>query len=483
MTLPIPALAFPVALPVVAALLLLVVRNATLAAWVNCCVAALNFLLALSLFGAEQGRFGLLHLDHFNIYLIVLTTFITTTTAWFSAGYITTEIRNGRLNERRVRIYHTMYQLMSAAMLLALLADNIGLMWVAVEATALITVPMVALYRTQAAIKAAWKFFILCGVGIGLALFGTILLYLAATQVLGPGLDAMSWEELNQASPRMNAPLLDLAFVFLLIGYGTKAGLAPLHAWLPDAHAEGPTPICAVLSGLVLNIAFAAILRIRMLMTANDDTISPGIMLLTIGIVSVLLAAFSLWLRRDVKRFFSWSSIEHMGVIAVAFGLGGVGAHFAGLLHMGGHALAKSAIFFAVGHAAQRKGGQGFAQIGGLTLSSPALGWSLVLLIAAIAAIPPFALFTSEVLILGALFRQQPWLLILMAIGLIAAFAALVARMQSLCFGTPTPDAERPPVWHALGAIWLHIVVLTALGAAQPEFLTRWLISIAEYLR
>ncbi len=476
-------LIFPVALPLAAAVLLLLMRNARLASWVNCAVSVLNFVLALSLFGAEQGRFGLLHLDHFNIYLIALTTFVTATTAWFSTGYITTEIQNGRMTMARVRVYHAMYQVMSAAMLLALLADNIGLMWVAVEATALATVPMVALYRTRASIKAAWKFFILCGVGVGLALFGTILLYLAATQVLGAGLDAMSWDAVQKIAPRMNGPLLNLAFVFLLIGYGTKAGLAPLHAWLPDAHAEGPTPICAILSGLVLNVAFAAILRTRMLMMDNENTIAPNVMLLIAGSVSVLLAAFSLWQRRDVKRFFSWSSIEHMGIVALAFGLGGASAHFAGLLHMGGHALAKSAIFFGIGHAAQRKGGQSFGQIAGLTISTPVLGWSLALLIAAIAAIPPFVLFASEVIILGQMFRQLPWLLIPIGIGLIAAFAALVTRMQALCFGTPTPDIAQPPMWSTLGPVWLHIIALAGLGMMLPDFFVRWLVAIAEHLR
>src|SRR5690606_15565032 len=180
-----------------------------------------------------------------------------------------------------LRFYHAMYQVMMFGMNLALLANNIGLMWVAIELATLTTVVMVGMYRTHQALEAAWKYFILGSVGIALALFGTILVYMAALPVVGEGVDAMVWTVLAQNAPALDANLLHLAFVFLLLGYGTKVGLAPLHAWLPDAHAEGPTPISAVLSGLLLNVALFAVLRFKMLIAASPDAISPGPLLVT----------------------------------------------------------------------------------------------------------------------------------------------------------------------------------------------------------
>ena len=283
---------------------------------------------------------------------------------------------------------------------LALVANNIGLMWVAIEMATLTTVLMVGIYRTHEALEAAWKYFILGSVGIALALFGTILVYMAARPVIGEGLYAMVWTVLVTQAPRKFDPaLLNVAFVFLLLGYGTKVGLAPLHAWLPDAHAEGPTPISAVLSGLLLNVALYALLRFKMLLALNPAAIAPGPLMVTMGLISCVFAAFMLYRRRDIKRMFAYSSIEHMGIIVFAFGMGGPLANFAGLLHMTMHSLTKSAIFFAVGHIAQVKGTQKIADMGGLTVSNPVLGWGLVLGVVAIAGLPPLGIFMSEFLV------------------------------------------------------------------------------------
>ena len=255
-----------------------------------------------------------------------------------------------------------MYQTMMFGMNLAFVSNNIGLMWVAVELATLTTVLMVGIYRTHAALEAAWKYFILGSVGIALALFGTILVYMAARPVMGEGQDGMVWTLLVERAANFDAALLNVAFVFLFLGYGTKVGLAPLHAWLPDAHAEGPTPISAVLSGLLLNVALYALLRFKILLAANPASIAPGPLMVTMGLVSLIFAAFMLYRRRDIKRLFAYSSIEHMGIIVFAFGMGGPLANFAGLLHMVMHSLTKSAIFYAVGHISQIKGTQRISQ-------------------------------------------------------------------------------------------------------------------------
>ena len=193
-------------------------------------------------------------IDPFNVFLVILTAFIGLTTSLFSRPYLRTEEHHGRLNRRQLRLYHSMFQLFMFTMLLALTTNNMGILWVAMEAATLTTVLLVSLYRTPASIEAAWKYFILCGVGLAQALFGTILLYFAAEKVLGnAGSTALLWTHLNEVKGQLEPTVLSLAFVFMLVGYGTKVGLAPLHNWLPDAHAEGPTPVSAVLSGLLLN--------------------------------------------------------------------------------------------------------------------------------------------------------------------------------------------------------------------------------------
>ncbi len=316
---------------------------------------------------------------------------------------------------------------------------------------------MVALPRTAEAVGAAWRLFIICGVGIGLALFGTVLLYLAALPALGAGLAAMSWTALDEAAPRCDSAILNLAFVFMLIGYGTKAALAPLHTWMPNAHAEGPTPVSAVLAGSVLNVALVVILRLRAVMAANVDAMAPGPPIMALGLLSLLVAAFSLWRRQDVKSFFAFSSIEQTGVAAFAFGLGGEAALFGGLLHMTLHTLAKAAIFQSVGRVAQLKRSQRFGDIGGLLTSHRLLGLTLAAGIVAIAALPPFGLFTSEFLIATETLRRAPLLSLPLGVGLVTgAWAMTCGCKRSASARPPLIAGRRPPpsICCRPGCIW-----------------------------
>ncbi|MGB3720547.1 MAG: hydrogenase 4 subunit F, partial [Hyphomicrobiaceae bacterium] len=398
----------------------------------------------------------------------------------FSASYIGHELEIGRLTPANLRFYHAMYQALMFAMNLALLANNIGLMWVAVELATLTTVLMVGIYRTHEALEAAWKYFILGSVGIALALFGTILVYMAAQPVVGPGQDAMIWTSLIAKAAEFSPDLLNLAFIFLMLGYGTKVGLAPLHAWLPDAHAEGPTPISAVLSGLLLNVALYAVLRFKMLLAANPNAISPGPLMVLLGLVSLIFAAFMLYRRRDIKRMFAYSSIEHMGIITFAFGMGGPLANFAGLLHMTMHSLTKSAIFFAVGHIAQVKGTQKIAEIRGLTQSHPALGWGLVIGVVAIAGLPPLGIFMSEFLIVSSTFAREPLLAVPLVFGLLVAFGALTLRMTDIAFGKPTGNLG--PVEASYVPLYAHLALVFIAGFYLPGPLVSWFQNVARLL-
>jgi hydrogenase-4 component F len=474
------ALSFVLLIPLGAAAALALVPSYRVGAWINVAACLANLAASAALFGSEREMTGLFFIDDFNIYLIALTAFVGFTTSVFSASYIRHEIETGRLAPANLRFYHAMYQAFLFTLMLALVANNLGVMWVAVEGATLATALMVSLYRTHEAIEAAWKYFILCGVGIALALFGTILIYLAAQPVLGPGLEAMAWTQLLAAAPSFDPVILNLAFVFLLIGYGTKIGLAPLHAWLPDAHAEGPTPISAVLSGLLLNIALYAVLRFKMLLSANGNAIAPGPLMVIMGLSSLMLASLMLYRRRDIKRMFGYSSIEHMGIITFAFGMGGPLANFAGLLHMTMHSLTKSAIFFAVGHIAQAKGTQKIADIRGLTSSHPALGWGFVLGVVAIAGLPPMGVFMSEFLVVTSTMARAPWLAAPLVLGLLIGFGAMVLRVQGLAFGTPTGAVK--PVHASLVPLYAHLGLVLIAGLYLPPPLVAWFQNVAQLL-
>lgn len=467
-------------IPAVAVAVLAVLPGYRLTSRLNVVAALLTFIASLSLIVDRPAPGDYLFVDDLNVVFVVLGTFVGFTTSAFSASYIGHEIETGKLTPTYLRFYHAMYQSLMFAMNLGLLANNIGLMWVAIELATLTTVLMVGIYRTPAALEAAWKYFILGSVGIALALFGTILVYMAARPVIGEGHDAMVWTALMTRAADFSPELLNVAFIFLMLGYGTKVGLAPLHAWLPDAHAEGPTPISAVLSGLLLNVALYAVLRFKMLLAANPGAISPGPLMVTLGLISLIFAGLMLYRRRDIKRLFAYSSIEHMGLITFAFGMGGPLANFAGLLHMTLHSLTKSAIFFTVGHIAQAKGTQDLTKIRGLTESHPVLGWGLLLGVVAIAGLPPLGLFMTEFLIVSSTFAREPILAVLVVMGLLIAFGALFLRMSEAAFGPASGDVTRVKASYI--PLFAHLALVLVAGIYLPGPLVAWFQNVARLL-
>ncbi len=442
--------------------------------WVSLMTLVASALLAMRVVseGSLLAYNDAFFVDSFNVFLVTLTAFVAFTTSIFSRPYMLNEQAHGRITSGRLRLYHCMYQVFVFTMLLVLLTNNMGIMWVALEAATLATVLLVSLYRTPASIEAAWKYFILCSVGIAQALFGTILLYLAAEKVLGGGGNALLWTHLNQVKGDLEPTVLSLAFVFLIVGYGTKAGLAPLHNWLPDAHAEGPTPISAVLSGLLLNIGLYAIVRCKVLVDGALGTPFAGHLMMGFGILSVVIGAFFLSRQKDVKRMFAYSSIEHMGLTTFAFGMGGPVATFAAMLHMTVHSLTKSAIFFAVGHATQKTGTQMMDQIRGLIVTNPTIGWGMMLGTLAILGMPPFGVFASEFLILTTAMREQPWAAPILLVSLAVAFAAMFSRVQAMVFGETT--GKRLPHAPALIPVFVHLALVLMLGLWIPPYLADW---------
>jgi len=482
-----PELALLLVIPVIGAAVLAAVGARSWAPEANVAFSGATFLAACALtvrvigegsFTAFAEQF---FIDAFNVFLVTLTALVSFTTSLFSRPYMRVEAEHGRVKAQHLRLYHSMYQLFIAAMLVALTSNNLGLVWVAMEAATLSTVLLVTLYRTPASLEAGWKYFILCGVGIAQALFGTILLYFAAERVLGgSGMTALLWTNLNDVKGELEPAVLTLAFVFLLVGYGTKAGLAPLHNWLPDAHAEGPTPISAVLSGLLLNVAIYAVVRCKVLVEGSLHSELPSRMLMAFGLLSVVLAALFLWRQKDVKRLFAYSSIEHMGIIAFAFGMGGPVANFAALLHMTVHSLTKSAIFYSVGHAAQKTGTQLIDDIRGLVTVSPTVGWGLMMGSLAILGMPPFGVFASEFLILTTAMRQEPWSTPILLLALGIAFAAVFRRVQPMVFGETT--AKRLAHSPALLPVFAHLGIVLLLGIYIPPYLADWYRAAADLI-
>jgi hydrogenase-4 component F len=467
-------------IPALSAALLAFLPDDRTSARLNSFASLLTLACALVLLIERPSPGAFLIVDDLNVVFIVLSTLVGFTTSVFSGTYIAHELETGHLSRSYLRFYHAMYQMLMFGMNLALLSNNVGLMWVAVELATLTTVLMVGIYRTPAALEAAWKYFLLGSVGIALALFGTILVYLAARAVVGEGLDAMAWSVLVANAADFDPALLNLSFVFLLLGYGTKVGLVPLHAWLPDAHAEGPTPISAVLSGLLLNVALFAILRFKSIMSANPAALAPGPLMVSLGLLSVVFASFMLYRRQDIKRMFAYSSIEHMGIVTFAFGMGGTLANFAGLLHMTLHSLTKSAIFFCVGHIAQVKGTQRISEIRGLTVSHPLLGWSLTLGVVAIAGLPPMGIFMTEFLIVTSTFAREPALAVILGLSLLVALGALLLHLNRLVFGEPEgrSDAARA----SFLPVGLHLALVLAAGIWLPPALVAWFQHVAALL-
>ena len=466
-------------IPLVATFVFGVIGHWKHAGTLNILVCAATFMtslqLAVNIFtnGAMITPGKMFYIDPFNVYLILVNALVGLTTSIFSRPYMAHELKIGRVDDGRMRLYHAMFQGFLLTMLVALSTNNLGILWVAVEGATLATVLLVSLYRTPEAIEAGWKYFILCGVGIAQALFGTVLIYFAAEKVLPGEEGSLLWSVLREHSDQLEPTVLMLAFVFLLVGYGTKIGLVPLHNWLPDAHSEGPTPMSAILSGLLLNIALYAVVRYKMLIEPALNNHLPSYIMMGFGMLSFSVAGILLHRQRDIKRMFSYSSIEHMGLMTFAFGLGGPLATFGALLHMIVHSLTKSAIFITVGHAAHIAGTQKISEIRGLIKTQPAVGWTFLLGTVAIAGFPPFGVFTSEFLLFTATIKSMPWLVMPLLIGLAVAFAGLFRHVQPMVFGEP-PEGQLPVKANMLPIIF-HLFLVLWLGISIPDILANWL--------
>ncbi|HTQ71572.1 MAG TPA: proton-conducting transporter membrane subunit [Acidocella sp.] len=476
-----------IALPFLAAVCLGFAGAPRQGAIANAAVSGALFVLTLAVFW--HGGSGLVAADPLAALFGAVSGFVGFTTSLANIGYVSAD--EARMPVHRWRLYHALFQVVLGASLLGLYADNIGLLWTAMEGGTIAMTLGVSLSRTPTALEAAWKYFILGGVGIGLALFGTMLVYLAAQPALGPGFAAMSFAALSTHAAHMDGALLTLAFLFILFGYGTKAALVPLHGWLPDAYAEGPAPLTTALSGLLINVALLAILRFRHLMQANaasgGTATSPGPFLLTLGLASLFLAAFSFSRRRDARRFFGFSSIEQSGISAFAFGIGGPAAIFGGLLHMVLHTLLKSGLFLALIRAAGLRGSAapgnyGFSHLRGILAANKYVGWLLGACVFALTGLPPSGLFASEFIIISQTIQKNPYMSLPLGLGLLLCAVAVLRNIGPLLFAKAPHEKPKKPGGSA-NLVALHLALLFLLAFAMPGPLVHLLSGAAEALQ
>lgn len=422
---------------------------------------------------------GIFYVDALSALLLLVIVTVGTLAAIYSVGYLRHDIAHGETQEDQIGWYYLGLHAFLWTMLSAVVVDNLGLLWVAVEATTLASALLVGFYRTRSALEAAWKYLILCTVGITFALFGLLLLYEATDLVLGDAGATLSWAALLSVAPRLDPELTRLALVFVVVGFGAKVGFAPLHVWLPDAHSQAPSPISGLLSGVLLNCALYGILRLLPVVTPSVGPELPHNLLVGFGLLSVGIAVPFILVQRDLKRLLAYSSVEHMGLIAVAVGLGGSLALYAGLLHLVNHALTKPLLFFCAGDVVQRYGTRRIRAIRGAARAVPVSGLLLLLGGFAIAGLPPSGVFLTELGIVMASFGSGAyWIGGLLLVLLATIFAGLCAHILPMILGRPTrplepakaqPTAALSLVPLAIGVIWLGLWVPPWLSATIEQ--------------
>jgi hydrogenase-4 component F len=364
---------------------------------------------------------------------------------------------------RRFRIFSSLF---TFTMLFAVTANNVGFMWIAIEATTITSAMLIPLHVTKASVEASWKYILIGSIGIALAFGGTVLAYFDFVNMAGRQDAALHWTVLRASAAHLHPEVIKLAFVFILVGYGTKAGLAPMHTWLPDAHSEAPAPLSAMMSGVLLAVALYAVMRWEAVVNATVGTGFTDGLYITLGVLSVAIAAFSLVIQRNYKRMLAYSSIEHTGLICVGLALGPLGT-FAAMLHLLNHTLAKSMMFFLAGRVLHRYGTTEIARVSGLL------------------KVMPCGLFVSEFALFRAGFSVgRPWLVALILALLAVAFVSMIGHLNRMLYGVPTAGVRtgEDRLWPLipLGLCATTLVVLGITLPAPLETLLRQIVAIVE---
>jgi hydrogenase-4 component F len=461
------------AIPLLLALLAGAVKNVRLLGVLNACghAAVLVVALAVALALAAGPTWSLFHfffadaLSGFFIFTIAVVSFAA---ALYSTGFIEDEVRRGTLSPAKARMYYMLFDVFVFTMFLVTMLDNLGFVWVAIEMTTLVSALLVGFYNDKKSVEAAWKYLILCSVGITLALLGTVLYYY--TLSVHAGIKSLNWTDMLAAAPRLDPKVLKVAFIFILVGYGTKAGIAPMHTWLPDAHSQAPAPISALLSGVLLKTSLYAIMRFMIITNRSLGTAFASHLLLFFGLLSLAIAAGFILVQKDLKRLLAYSSIEHVGVIAVGLGIGGPAGYFGALFHAFNHAVTKSLMFFGAGSIVKKYGTHNMNLIRGAAKALPFTGILVLVGAFALAGSPPFSIFFSEITIAAGGFASGHFLAVSLFLLFIAVvFGGLVYHMGRIVLGKKPDDvAVSSPAPGELAACAFLLIFILLFGVAMP---------------
>jgi hydrogenase-4 component F len=410
-------------------------------------------------------------IDHLSMYHILLVNLVFLMTAIYGGGYFKHQVQSGSLSSTYIKRYCMLWQAFQAMLLLVLLSNNIGVMWVALEATTLVSAFLIISDRESLSIEAMWKYLLICSVGIVFAFMGTILTVAAAKNLQGTG-SLFLFSQLKLHADQIDPQLMLFAFIFIVVGFGTKAGLAPMHTWLPDAHSQAPTPVSAVFSGVMLNCALFCVMRYLPITEAalGWDGQAHAILLL-FGFISLLFAAIFIPVQNDIKRFLAYCSVEHMGIIAVGLGIGGIGT-FAALLHTANHSFAKVLSFFSAGHISDQYGTRDMRRISAAAERAPLWGWAFFFSILVLIGVAPFSVFMSEFLIIKEAFFQGRYVVVgLFLFCVLAVFFGALKHVLGLTFGDGNgapPPAGKPRLCDILIVLGI-MAALLLLGIWIPS--------------
>lgn len=443
--------------------------------------------LAIRLASDKISFFGFLFADSLSGFFILLISVINAVSALYSIGYIENDIATGAVTLRKAKTYYLLFNAFAFTMLSTVVLDNLGFVWVAIEMTTLASAFLVGFYNTKHSVEAAWKYLIICSVGITLALLGTILFYYTGS--VHGGISSLNWTEMTAAAYKMNPDILKIAFLFILVGYGTKAGIAPMHTWLPDAHSQALAPVSAMLSGVLLKTALYAIIRFSVIVNTGLGTQYTGNLFVFFGLLSMAVAAGFIIVQNDIKRLLAYSSIEHIGVVLFGLGIGGPFAVFGALFHMFNHAATKSLMFFGAGSIVKRYGTHNMNMIRGVARVMPFTGIMFLLGAFALTGSPPFSIFISEIIVLVSAFTSGHYIAAITFLILVAVvFAGVIHHVSKVVFGKKPegmPEAAgvvSEPAGHKAAFVIL-LIIMVVFGLYMPAFFTNILDAAANVVK
>lgn len=435
-----------------------------------------------------EGLNGLFYIDALSIITAQVVTLVGFASSVYSAGYMAAELHHGHVTERKLRWYYFLFHAFLFTMLLVCVTNNLGILWVAIEATTLSTTFLVGFYNEKRHQEAAWKYIIICTVGITLALFGVILTYHSSKNVLGEIGYTLNWSDMVKVSDKFEPHLIKLAFLFIIIGFGTKAGLAPMHTWLPDAHSQAPSPISALFSGVLLNCSMYGILRFHIITSRCVGYDYSSTLLMIFGLISVLVSIPFILVQRDCKRLLAFSSIEHMGFIALGFGFGGMYSIYGAELHVFNHAVVKSLLFFCAGNIFLKYKTVEIERIKGVIKTIPVTGVIFIIGIFAVTGTPPFNIFVSEFIVLSDSFSSGNVLIIifsaLLVISMALIFVGFISNMFKMLFSSPAEIIARGEIsrFTIVAMLFLCFFVLI-ISFYVPPIMRDMLHNVADIIR